>query len=49
MSNFKNQENYTLFHYEKLCLSKPHYFVTKTQKTTHIQLLCNYPLRNMGN
>jgi hypothetical protein len=34
-------------HYEKLCLPKPHYLATKTQKTTHIQLLCNYPLRNI--
>jgi hypothetical protein len=30
--------------YEKSCLLKPHYPATKTQKTTHIQLLCNYPL-----
>jgi hypothetical protein len=32
---------------EKLCPSKLHYLATKTQKTTHIQLLCNYPPRNM--
>jgi hypothetical protein len=31
-------------HYEKLHLLKPHYLATKIQKTTHIQLLCNYPL-----
>jgi len=31
-----------IFHYEKLHLSKPHYLVIKTLKTTHIQLLCNY-------
>jgi hypothetical protein len=31
-------------HYEKLCLSRPHYPTIKTKKTTHIQLLCNYPL-----
>jgi hypothetical protein len=31
-------------HYEKSCLLKPHYLVTKTQKTIDIQLLCNYPL-----
>ncbi len=33
-----------MFHYEKLCPVKPHYLTTKIQKTTHIQLLCNYPL-----
>jgi hypothetical protein len=32
------------YHYEKSHLSKPHYPTTKTQKTTHIQLLYNYPL-----
>jgi hypothetical protein len=32
------------YHYEKLHPSKPHYPATKTQKTIHIQLLCNYPL-----
>jgi hypothetical protein len=31
-------------HYEKSCSSKPHYSITKVQITTHIQLLCNYPL-----
>jgi len=31
-------------HYEKPHSLKPHYLTTKTQKTTHIQLLCNYPL-----
>jgi hypothetical protein len=31
-------------HYEKLRLLKPHYLAIKTQKTTHIQLLCNYLL-----
>jgi hypothetical protein len=31
-------------HYEKLHPSKPHYPIIKIQKTTHIQLLCNYPL-----
>jgi hypothetical protein len=29
-------------HYEKLLLLKPHYLATKIQKTTHIQLFCNY-------
>ncbi len=33
-------------HYEKLHFSKPYYPTTKTQKTTHIQLLCNYPPKN---
>jgi hypothetical protein len=33
-------------HYEKLRMLKPHYPVTKTQKTTHIQLLCNYLLHH---
>jgi len=28
--------------YEKLRLLKLHYPATKTQRTTHIQLLCNY-------
>jgi len=28
----------------KSCSLKSHYLTTKTQKTTHIQLLCNYPL-----
>ncbi len=32
------------FHNEKSCPLKPHYLTTKTQKTTHIQLLCNYLL-----
>ncbi len=32
------------YHYEKLHLLKPHYPITKTQKTTHIQLFYNYPL-----
>jgi hypothetical protein len=31
-------------HYEKLHPLKPHCFTTTTQKTTHIQVLCNYPL-----
>jgi hypothetical protein len=31
-------------HYEKLHPSKPHYLATKTQKTIHIQLFCNYLL-----
>ncbi len=26
----------------KITYAKPHYLATKTQKTTHIQLLCNY-------
>ncbi len=30
--------------YEKSHPSKPHHPTTKAQKTTHIQLLCNYPL-----
>jgi hypothetical protein len=29
------------FHYEKSCLSKPHYPTTKNSKKIHIQLLCN--------
>jgi hypothetical protein len=29
-------------HYEKSCPLKPHYLATKTQKTIHIQLLCNF-------
>jgi hypothetical protein len=36
-------DNYDL-HYEKSHLLKSHYLATKTQKKTHIQLLCNYPL-----
>jgi hypothetical protein len=32
------------FHYEKSHPLKPHYPTIKTQKTTHIQLLCNYSL-----
>jgi hypothetical protein len=31
-------------HYEKSHTSKPHYTTIKIQKTTQIQLLCNYPL-----
>jgi hypothetical protein len=31
-------------HYEKSRPSKPRYPSTKTQKTTCIQLLCDYPL-----
>jgi hypothetical protein len=31
-------------HYEKLHWLKPHYPIIKIQKTTCIQLLCNYPL-----
>jgi hypothetical protein len=31
-------------HYEKSRPPKPHYPPTKIQKTTHIQLLCIYPL-----
>ncbi len=31
-------------HYEKLCSSKSHYPIIKTQKITHIQVLCNYLL-----
>ncbi len=42
---------FTLFdenwHYEKSHMWKPHYPGTKTQKTTHVQILCNYPPRNM--
>jgi hypothetical protein len=30
-------------HYEKSQLPKPHCPTTRVQKTTHIQLLCNYP------
>jgi hypothetical protein len=33
-------------HYEKSRPLKPHYLTTKTQKTTYIQLLCNYIFRN---
>jgi hypothetical protein len=32
------------YHCEKSRLPKPHYPAIKIQKTTHIQLLCNYPL-----
>jgi hypothetical protein len=32
-----------VFHYEKLCLLKPHYPTIRAQKTTRIQLLNNYP------
>jgi hypothetical protein len=28
----------------EIVFTETHYFATKTQKTTHIQLLCNYPL-----
>jgi hypothetical protein len=31
-------------HYKKSRMLKPYYPTPKTQKTTHIQLLCNYPL-----
>jgi hypothetical protein len=34
----------TNYHYEKSHSSKPHYHATKTQKTTHVQLFCNYLL-----
>jgi hypothetical protein len=33
-----------LEHYEKLHMSKSYYYATRVQKTTHMQLLCNYPL-----
>jgi hypothetical protein len=33
-------------HYENLRLSKPHYLASKTQKTTHKKLLCNYFLHH---
>jgi hypothetical protein len=32
------------YHYDKSHLPKPHYLTTKTQKTTYIQLSCNYLL-----
>jgi len=31
-------------YYKKSRMLKPYYPTPKTQKTTHIQLLCNYPL-----
>jgi hypothetical protein len=31
-------------HYDKSHSLKPHYPATKTQKTSHVQLLCNYLL-----
>jgi hypothetical protein len=31
-------------HYEKFHPPKPHYLAPKTQKTTHVQLLCSYSL-----
>jgi hypothetical protein len=31
-------------HYDKSYSSKPHYPTTQTQKITHIESLCNYPL-----
>jgi len=40
----KGQTSKRNTHYEKLRPSKPHYLATKAQKTTHIQLLCNYLL-----
>ncbi len=41
----RHKENLVLYkHYEKSRPFKPHYPTTKIQKTTHIQLLCNYPL-----
>lgn len=39
--------NPTTFHYEKSHLLKTH-LATKVQKTTHVQLLCNYPLKIWG-
>jgi hypothetical protein len=36
------------YHYEKLHPLKLHYLATKIQKTTHIQLLCNYPPYKYG-
>jgi hypothetical protein len=35
---------FTYLHYEKLRSSKLDDHATKTQKTTQIQLLCNYPM-----
>jgi hypothetical protein len=35
-------------HYEKSCPSKPHYLPTKTQKTTHIELLCDWVKTHKG-
>jgi len=40
--------NPTTFHYDKSHLLKTHHLATKVQKTTHIQLLCNYPLKIWG-
>jgi hypothetical protein len=45
LSFFKNP---TTFHYEKLHSLKTHHPTTKAQKKTHIQLLCNYPLKIWG-
>jgi hypothetical protein len=33
-------------HYEKFNMSKPHCPITKVQKTTCMQLLCNYTFGN---
>jgi len=40
MKNSVFDSNYS--HYEKLRPSKPHYLPIKTQKTTHIELLCDW-------
>ncbi len=41
---WKYRCNFASSHYEKLCPLKPHYLITKIQKTIYIQLLCNYLL-----
>jgi hypothetical protein len=46
MEGFLQQGNCSqsaIEHYEKLRPSKPHCPTTRVQKTTCIQLLCNYP------
>jgi saccharopine dehydrogenase-like NADP-dependent oxidoreductase len=40
----KMKKKHELFHHEELRSLKPHCPTTKTQKTIHIQLLCNYLL-----
>jgi hypothetical protein len=45
--NFLCHMEFNIANYnEKSCPSKPHYPTTKIQKTTHIQLLFNYPSTN---
>jgi hypothetical protein len=46
MKNSVLDSNYS--HYEKLHPSKPHYLAIKTQKTTHIKLLCDWVKTHKG-